>query len=64
MPLIRVNFGLAVRAEQPAAGRQHAEALKRTFLAAKTVLITDPATGGISGVHLMEVLTSSASPTR
>ena len=30
--------------------------MKSTFLAAKTVLITDPATGGISGVHLMDVL--------
>src|SRR5436309_520674 len=32
------------------------EALKRTLLAAKVVLITDPATGGISGVHFMDVL--------
>ncbi len=30
--------------------------MKRTLLAAKTVVITDPATGGISGVHFMEVL--------
>ena len=30
--------------------------MKNTFLRAKTVLITDPETGGISGVHLMEVL--------
>ena len=54
--LIRVNFGLAVPTRRPAARRQHAGALKRTLLAAKTVLITDPATGGISGVHFMEVL--------
>jgi molybdate transport system substrate-binding protein len=56
VPLIRVNFGLAVRADGPKPDVGTPEALKRTFLAAKTVLITDPATGGISGVHLMEVL--------
>jgi molybdate transport system substrate-binding protein len=56
VPLIRVNFGLAVRADAPKPDTSTPEALKRTFLAAKTVLITDPATGGISGVHLMEVL--------
>jgi molybdate transport system substrate-binding protein len=56
VPLIRVSFGLAVRADAPRPDTSTAEALKRTFLAAKKVLITDPATGGISGVHLMEVL--------
>jgi molybdate transport system substrate-binding protein len=56
VPLIRVNFGLAVRADGPKPDVSTAEGLKKTFLAAKTVLITDPATGGISGVHLMEVL--------
>ncbi len=56
IPLIRVNFGLAVRADAPKPDVSTAEGLKKTFLAAKTVLITDPATGGISGVHLMEVL--------
>jgi len=55
-PLIRVNFGLAVRADAPKPDTSMPEALKRTFLAAQKVLITDPATGGISGVHLMEVL--------
>jgi molybdate transport system substrate-binding protein len=55
-PLIRVSFGLAVRADGPRADTSTAEGLRKTFLAAKRVLITDPATGGISGVHLMEVL--------
>ena len=55
-PLIRVNFGLAVRADAPRPDTSTPEALRKTFLAAKRVLITDPATGGISGVHLMEVL--------
>jgi molybdate transport system substrate-binding protein len=54
--LIRVNFGLAVAADGPRPEINTPEDLKRVFLAAKTVLITDPKTGGISGVHLMEVL--------
>ena len=56
VPVIRVNFGLAVRADGPKPDAATPDALKKTFLAAKKVLITDPATGGISGVHLMEVL--------
>jgi molybdate transport system substrate-binding protein len=54
--LIRVNFGLAVAADGPRPDINTPDDLKRVFLAAKTVLITDPKTGGISGVHLMEVL--------
>ena len=54
--LIRVNFGLAVAADGPRPETTTPEDLKRVFLAARTVLITDPKTGGISGVHLMEVL--------
>jgi molybdate transport system substrate-binding protein len=54
--LIRVNFGLAVAADGPRPEVNTPDDLKRVFLAAKTVLITDPKTGGISGVHLMEVL--------
>jgi molybdate transport system substrate-binding protein len=56
MPLIRVSFGLAVAASGPQPDISTPDGLKRAFLAAKTVLITDPATGGISGAHLMEVL--------
>ena len=59
-PLIRVNFGLAVRADAPRPDTATPDALRKTFLAAKRVLITDPATGGISGVHLMEVLNKLA----
>jgi molybdate transport system substrate-binding protein len=54
--LIRVNFGLAVAADGPRPDINTPDDLRRFFLAAKTVLITDPKTGGISGVHLMEVL--------
>jgi molybdate transport system substrate-binding protein len=54
--LTRVNFGLAAPIDGPKPDVTTPEALKRTLLAAKTVLITDPATGGISGVHFMDVL--------
>jgi molybdate transport system substrate-binding protein len=54
--LIRVNFGLATSSEGPRRDTSTPEGLKRTFLGARTVIITDPATGGISGVHLLEVL--------
>jgi len=54
--LIRVRFGLAVPSDGPRPDVSTPEGLKRTLLAAKTVLITDPATGGISGVQFMEVL--------
>jgi molybdate transport system substrate-binding protein len=55
-PLIRVNLGLAVPADGSTRDTGTPEALRRVFLTARTVLITDPATGGVSGVHLMEVL--------
>jgi molybdate transport system substrate-binding protein len=54
--LIRVNFGLAVSSDGPKPDVSTPEGLKNTLLRARTVLITDPKTGGISGVHLMEVL--------
>ena len=54
--LTRVNFGLAVAATDYRPDVSTPQALKRTLLAAKTVIITDPAKGGISGVHFMEVL--------
>jgi len=54
--LIRVDFGLAVASDGPRPEVSTPEDLKRTLLAAKTVVITDPKTGGISGVHFMEVL--------
>jgi len=55
-PTVVINFGLAVRADVEKPDVSTPAALKKTLLAAKTVLITDPSTGGISGVHLMEVL--------
>jgi molybdate transport system substrate-binding protein len=54
--LIRVDFGLAVPNDGLRPDVSTPEALKNAFLHARTVLITDPKTGGVSGVHLMEVL--------
>jgi molybdate transport system substrate-binding protein len=56
VPVIRVNFGLAVRAGAPKPDTGSADGLKRALLTARSILITDPATGGISGVHFMNVL--------
>jgi molybdate transport system substrate-binding protein len=56
VPIIRVNFGLAVRAGAPGPDTSSAHGLKHALLAARSILITDPATGGISGVHFMHVL--------
>jgi molybdate transport system substrate-binding protein len=54
--LMRINFGLAAESSRLKPDVNTPEALKRTLLDAKTVIITDPATGAISGVHFMEVL--------
>jgi molybdate transport system substrate-binding protein len=54
--LIRINLGLAVSEYGSKPDVSTPEALKRTLLGTKTVIITDPATGAISGVHFMEVL--------
>jgi molybdate transport system substrate-binding protein len=54
--LTRINFGLAVPSDGPRPDISTPDALKRTLLAARTILITDPKTGGISGVHFMDVV--------
>jgi molybdate transport system substrate-binding protein len=56
VPVVRTSFGMAVRAGEHKPDVSSAEAFKRSLLAAKSILITDPATGGISGVHFMSVL--------
>ena len=45
VPLVRVTFGLAVASDGPRVDVSTPDALKRTLLAAKTVVITDPKTG-------------------
>jgi molybdate transport system substrate-binding protein len=49
------GMGLGVRADTPKPDIGSAETLKRALLAAKSIVITDPATGGVSGVHIAEV---------
>ena len=55
--LARDRFGLAVASDGPRPDVSTPEALKQTLLAARTVLITDPERGAISGVHFMNVIT-------
>jgi molybdate transport system substrate-binding protein len=47
---------MAVRVDGPKPDTSSAEAFKRSLLAAPAIIITDPATGGISGVHFASVL--------
>lgn len=51
----QTGMGLGVRTDEPKPDIGSAEGLKRTLLAAKSIAITDPATGGVSGVHIAEV---------
>jgi molybdate transport system substrate-binding protein len=54
--LARVGIGVAVRAGAPKPDISSPEALKRTLLAANSVVYTDPAVGGASGIHFEKVL--------
>src|SRR6266852_4141845 len=49
------GMGLGVRTDEAKPDSGSAEGLKRALLAAKSIVITDPATGGVSGVHIAEV---------
>src|SRR2546425_3588379 len=48
-------MGIGVRADAPKPDISSADGLKRAFLAAGSIAITDPATGGVSGVHIADV---------
>jgi molybdate transport system substrate-binding protein len=54
--LARVGIGVAVRAQAPKPDISSIEALRRTLLAAKSIVYTDPAIGGASGIHFEKVL--------
>jgi len=54
--LARVGIGVAVRAGAAKPDIGSPEALKRTLLAAKSIVYTDPASGGRSGLHFDKVL--------
>ena len=56
VPVVRTSFGMAVRTGERRPDVSSAETFKRSLLAAQSILITDPSTGGISGVHFMSVL--------
>jgi molybdate transport system substrate-binding protein len=54
--LARVGVGVAVRTGAPKPDIGSVEAFKRTLLAAKSIVYTDPAVGGSSGIHFEKVL--------
>lgn len=54
-PIARTDVGVAIRADAGRPDLGSTEALKQLFLAAKTIVITDPSSGGVSGVHIAEV---------
>jgi molybdate transport system substrate-binding protein len=54
--LARVGIGVAVRAGAAKPDISSIEAFRRTLLAAKSIVYTDPAVGGASGIHFEKVL--------
>jgi len=54
--LAQVGIGVAVRSGAPKPDISSPEALKRTLLAAKSIVYTDPAIGGASGIHFEKVI--------
>ena len=53
--LAQSAMGMGVRADAPKPDISSADGLKRALLAAKSIAITDPASGGVSGVHIADV---------
>ena len=53
--LARTEIGVGVPASAAKPDMSSADGLKRALLAAKVIVITDPATGGVSGVHMADV---------
>jgi molybdate transport system substrate-binding protein len=54
--IAHTDFGMAVRAGAPKPNTSSVDGLKRTLLAAKSIVYTDPKTGGISGVLFARVI--------
>jgi molybdate transport system substrate-binding protein len=54
--LARVGIGVAVRAGTPKPDISSPEAVRRTLLAAKSIVYTDPAVGGASGIQFEKVI--------
>jgi molybdate transport system substrate-binding protein len=56
LTLARVGIGLAVRAGSAKPDIATVEAFRRTLLAARSIVYTDPAVGGASGIHFERIL--------
>src|SRR5262245_14685779 len=54
--LARSGMGVAVRKGAPKPDIGSVEAFRRTLLAAKSLVFTDPAGGGASGIHFQKVI--------
>lgn len=54
--IARTTFGMGVRTGAPKPDISSVDAFRRSLLAASSIVITDPATGGVSGVHFAAVL--------
>jgi molybdate transport system substrate-binding protein len=54
--LARVGIGVAVRTGGPKPDINSVDAFRRTLLAAKSIVYTDPAVGGASGIHFEKML--------
>lgn len=56
LPLTRVGIGVAVPAGDPRPALGSVDAFKQALTAAKTIIYTDPATGGASGIYVAKLL--------
>ena len=53
--LARTEIGVGLRTGGPKPDVSSADGLKRALLAASVIVITDPASGGVTGVHMADV---------
>jgi molybdate transport system substrate-binding protein len=53
--LAQSSVGIGVRADAPKPDIGSADQLKRVLLAAKSIAVTDPASGGVAGVYVVDV---------
>ena len=53
--LAQSSMGIGVRASAPKPDISSADGLKRALLAAKSIAVTDPASGGVAGVYIADV---------
>ena len=53
--LAQSAMGIGVRADAPKPDISSADGLKRALLAAKSIVVTDPASGGVAGVYIADV---------